>query len=98
MAREYNIYPVATEHACSANLVLSGRTFCVRQKDVNEMIRHPASRRQNIDLSGNPVPPRMTAAREGLGRVRDSVQLQPERSITFLLRSKKRAAQQSVNG
>jgi hypothetical protein len=54
--------------------------------------------RQNIDLSGNPMPPRMTAAREGLGRVHDSVRLQPERSITFLLRSKKRAAQQSVNG
>ena len=28
--------------------------------------------RQNIDLSGNPMPPRMTAAREGLGRVPDS--------------------------
>jgi len=54
--------------------------------------------RQNIDLSGNPMPPRMTAAREGLGRVHDSVRLQQERSITFLLRSKKRAAQQSVNG
>jgi hypothetical protein len=52
MAREYNIHPVVTEHACSANLVLSGRTFCVRQKDVNEMIRHPASRRAEPGKSG----------------------------------------------